>query len=657
MTAGDDKTLLARGVKPDSAAATKVSHFTQFAAGSAQSTGFAEAHSLAQQSHALSGTGSLIKKRFLLGEVIGEGGMGIVYKTKDLRKVEAEDPNPFIATKILSEGFKQHPSAFVTLQQETAKSQTLAHPNIVTVHDFDREGDVIFMTMELLEGKPLDKLLQHGITKKWSKDQAFQIVEGLCAALSYAHKRHIIHADFKPGNVFICDDGTAKVLDFGIARAASKETQKHKFDAAQLGALTPAYSTIEMMRDEAMSYSDDVYALACVIYEMLSGVHPYQQLSALDAKQRQQKLVPVNQLAKVQLSAAQWRALQKALSVEKNQRFSSVDEFHAAFFPRRNSGAVYASVAAAIAGLAGAVWFGFSQYQAQLQLEGTINTNLEQAQLCFAQRDFACTLEKALVVKNLAADNKAAMQLINAATIAQQQQINDEKIKTLLDDGEACLAQKDDACAQVKAKEVIALDATNVRAKQLLASAENLELNQAVIDTLQQGQGCLQAKDLICAELFLRKASEQSAEHPAVKQFEQKLAAERQVQKQVLQQQQLRVSALLEEAQECFNAKRYDCAVEKSSAVLALDPANAKAVEVKQSAAVIQQQAKDAESKVVRIIQQARDCLEKQKNYSCAIAKAESALDLVPGNPDALTIKSKAQEVQRKIKETGFTIK
>jgi hypothetical protein len=99
--------------------------FTQYSAPHNHSTGFAQARELVKQSQ--SGKGRLLKKRFLLEDVLGHGGMGTVYKTKDLRKVEAEDPNPYIATKILNQDFKDHPDAFVTLQQETAKSQTLAH--------------------------------------------------------------------------------------------------------------------------------------------------------------------------------------------------------------------------------------------------------------------------------------------------------------------------------------------------------------------------------------------------------------------------------------------------------------------------------------------------------------------------------------------------
>jgi len=91
--------------------------------------------------------GSVLKGRFVLESIIGHGGMGIVFKAKDLRKEEAQDRNPYIAVKVLNEEFKQHPESLKALQRESRKAQDLAHPNISTVFDFDRDGGNVFMTM------------------------------------------------------------------------------------------------------------------------------------------------------------------------------------------------------------------------------------------------------------------------------------------------------------------------------------------------------------------------------------------------------------------------------------------------------------------------------------------------------------------------------
>lgn len=96
-----------------------------------------------------------VKDRFVLREVIGAGGMGVVFKVMDLRKEEAGDAHSDIAMKVLGPQFKDHPAALQVLQQE-AKGTVLAHPNIITVYDFDRDGDTIYMTMEYLQGVSLD---------------------------------------------------------------------------------------------------------------------------------------------------------------------------------------------------------------------------------------------------------------------------------------------------------------------------------------------------------------------------------------------------------------------------------------------------------------------------------------------------------------------
>ena len=106
------------------------------------------------------GVGSVINNRFVLEESIGAGGMGTVFKSRDLRKVEAQDRNPHVAIKILNEEFRRHPQALQALQRESRKTQKLAHPNIVTVYDFDRDGSNVFMVMELLEGQSLDRMIR-----------------------------------------------------------------------------------------------------------------------------------------------------------------------------------------------------------------------------------------------------------------------------------------------------------------------------------------------------------------------------------------------------------------------------------------------------------------------------------------------------------------
>jgi hypothetical protein len=230
--------------------------------------------------------GTVIKDRFVLEQRLGEGGMGVVFKARDLRKEEARDRDPFVAIKFLSSEFRRHPEAFMALQRESRRAQALAHPNVVTVHDFDRDGTLIYMTMEFLEGEPLDRFIQRhpqGLRFK----EAWPLVEGCARALAYAHEEGVVHADFKPGNVFVAGKRRVKVLDFGIARAVTRRGDDAvtgtRFDAGSLGALTPAYASPEMLLNGKPDPRDDVYALACVTYELLTGRHPFDGQPAVKA--------------------------------------------------------------------------------------------------------------------------------------------------------------------------------------------------------------------------------------------------------------------------------------------------------------------------------------------------------------------------------------
>ena len=278
--------------------------------------------------------GVVIKERFVLKEELGRGGMGTVFKALDLRKVEANDREAFVALKVLNIDFRENPVSLIALQRETKRAQTLSHPNIITVYDFDRDGVQVFMTMEYLQGRPLSNLIREMPPGGMGFKQAWTIIEGMCAALAYAHKKNIVHSDFKPGNVFITEQNEAKVLDFGIATAIGrpdKGADATVFNARDLGAMTPAYASLEQIREQAPDPRDDIYALACVCYELLSGQHPFRKLSAEKAQELILHPKPITGLKR-----NQWKALQRGLAFKQEDRIKSVAEFQALLQPHGN---------------------------------------------------------------------------------------------------------------------------------------------------------------------------------------------------------------------------------------------------------------------------------------------------------------------------------
>lgn len=272
-------------------------------------------------------TGSVISARYELLEEIGSGGMGSVFKAHDRLRARAQDRNPYIALKLLSESFRQHPDSMIALQREAQRAQTLAHPNVVTVHEFYEDGPNFYLTMELLQGRTLDELLESKHQNRLSMDDAWPIIESVGQALQYGHEKGVVHSDIKPGNIFICDDGTVKVLDFGISRpipvSAAKESEQTKFDPGErLGSLTPAYASLEMWYHDTPDPRDDIYALACVSYLILTGRHPFDGHSAKTAYEKKWRPKRIASISK-----GQWSALAAGLALRRRNRTASVKEF------------------------------------------------------------------------------------------------------------------------------------------------------------------------------------------------------------------------------------------------------------------------------------------------------------------------------------------
>ena len=269
--------------------------------------------------------GDTLNGRFVLEECLGVGGMGTVYKALDLRKLEASDRRPYIAIKVLNLQFRGNPKSLIALQREAKKAQTLGHRNIVTVYDFDRDGPVVYLTMEYLSGQPLSRILRAPEFKGMSYAETLPIFKGMANALAYAHERGFVHCDFKPANVFLTDTAEVKVIDFGIARVFQRpeeETDATIFDPGSLGALTPAYASPEMLEHREPDPRDDIYALGCTTYELLTGRHPFGRVPATQA--RGSGLKPQRPDG---LGTRQWRALRTSLAFEREARMPTVTHF------------------------------------------------------------------------------------------------------------------------------------------------------------------------------------------------------------------------------------------------------------------------------------------------------------------------------------------
>jgi len=279
------------------------------------------------------GIGSMIGDQYVLEQELGRGGMGVVYKALDIKAKAANDRNPYVAVKLLSEEFKQHPDSLIALQREAKKSQLLAHPNIVNVFVFSFDTQVAWIVMEFLDGKPLTDLGDEPL----SQEDALSYIKQMCSALQHAHNikpQPVVHYDLKPANAFLTRNGVVKLLDFGIARVAptgteDDESDKTLFNPASLGALTPSYASYEMIRGVDPDPRDDIYSMGCVAYELLTGQHPFERTTAVNAQAQRLKVKPVKGLTR-----GQNKALCNALAFERVDRTASVEDFIRELLPQ-----------------------------------------------------------------------------------------------------------------------------------------------------------------------------------------------------------------------------------------------------------------------------------------------------------------------------------
>jgi hypothetical protein len=307
--------------------------------------------------------GVVIRHRYVLERSIGAGGMGQVWRAKDLVGERARDPNPFVAIKLLNADFEADPDAFVALQRETRKAQELAHPNVSTVYAFDIDdggSGRAFMVMELLEGASLDAVIRDhsgGLTRA----EAAPLIIGMARGLAYAHKdKGLVHSDFKPGNVFRIKSGIPKILDFGIARAvevAGVERPQDSFDAGSLGGITMAYASPEMIERREPHPADDVFALGLVAYELLTGRHPFYPHDAVEARDKGLKPARIASLRRYE-----WQTIARALEFDRTKRWQNAAEFLRAYEGRSAAAKILAVLAVVLALTAGG--FGYQSWQA-----------------------------------------------------------------------------------------------------------------------------------------------------------------------------------------------------------------------------------------------------------------------------------------------------
>ena len=261
----------------------------------------------------------LLAGRYELIEKIGEGGMAIVYKAK------CRLLNRYVAIKILRPEFTKTEAFVENFRKESQAAAGLTHPNIVSVYDVGKEGNIHYIVMELVEGKPLSEIIE----EKGHLDykEAIEITKQVASALSLAHKNQIVHRDVKPHNIMITNTGVAKLADFGIARAVTNGNVVSDATSGNKVMGSVHYISPEQARGAYVDERTDIYSLGIVMYEMLTGQVPFDGDSAVSIalKHINDTMTPPSQLM-AGIPPQLEKLILKATDKYQSNRFKTADE-------------------------------------------------------------------------------------------------------------------------------------------------------------------------------------------------------------------------------------------------------------------------------------------------------------------------------------------
>jgi serine/threonine protein kinase len=264
--------------------------------------------------------GSVLRRRYRLENLVGQGGTGPVFQAVDEYRLESPGTQR-LAIKILHPAAVKRAELLAELRREFQTLQLLSHPNIVRVFEFDRDGSLVFFTMELLTGATLSRVLQARKLMALPQNQALAAIRDIGSALAYAHSRGVVHGDINPRSIFVTGHGDLRVLGFpGTLKARDNPTSlDHELT---LPMATSGYASCQVLEGETPDTRDDVFSLACVAYLLLCGEPPLKQKTAVEARDARIKI-----RRPAHLNHRRWQALRAALRWDRDARPGDVQQW------------------------------------------------------------------------------------------------------------------------------------------------------------------------------------------------------------------------------------------------------------------------------------------------------------------------------------------
>ena len=352
--------------------------------------------------------------------VIGRGGMGTVFKGNDPRIGRA------VAIKVLTAA-ADDPDLLARFYREAKYTGSLQHQNIVTVYELGHQDGVPYLVMEYLEGLSLDVLIASG--RPMHIAEKLRIILQVCNGLSYAHKRDLVHRDIKPANVVILENGTAKLVDFGIARLGGNRLTRTGQIVGSLNYMSPEQLDANVEVDSRT----DVYSTGVVLYQLLTGVLPFEggSTGATLMKIVHEPAAPIGKYWK-ECPAELETIIQRALAKNRQDRYTSVDDFA----------------------------LDVGRVQQQLEKK-QLAEYLQQAADLVRRKDFAAARQQVSQALRAAPQNTEAGDLLRLIKKGEEQQQRELQARQFQRDAEAALGRNDLSGAEQLVEEGLRLDSTH----------------------------------------------------------------------------------------------------------------------------------------------------------------------------------------------------
>jgi serine/threonine-protein kinase len=261
-------------------------------------------------------TPSVLNERYQLLESLGNGGMALVYKARDLM-LERN-----VAVKLLREDYSKDLAFRERFRQEARSAANLTHPNIVTVHDFGLDQGYLFIVMEYVPGDDLKSLIRQ--KGQFSVQESLELIIQACQGVGYAHRAGLVHCDIKPHNMLVTPEGRLKVTDFGIARALASIDPQERSEVVWG---SPHYFSPEQAAGFPPSPASDVYSLGIILYELLTGNLPFTAKDSTDLARMHREATPhPPRLSNLQIPQALDDLVMKVLAKEPSSRYRTADQ-------------------------------------------------------------------------------------------------------------------------------------------------------------------------------------------------------------------------------------------------------------------------------------------------------------------------------------------